>query len=104
MNTKDITPDPRQLRVDISMAEDLVCENCNNLTFEPVMMFKKLSALMSPTGKATLVPIDTFSCVASGWVNTMFRPNTGKKEEPNTESEDSAQNETDSKPKIILGP
>jgi len=80
-------PDPRQMQQqmpDLSLAEDIVCENCGNLTFEEVLMMKKVSALVSPNGKEGIVPIPTFSCVACGWVNKMFRPK-GKVEETTPE-------------------
>jgi hypothetical protein len=62
---------------DLSMAEDIVCERCGNYTFQDVFLFKKVSALLSPTGKTGLVPIQTFACVACGNVNSMFMADTG---------------------------
>jgi hypothetical protein len=70
-------PDPRQIQQqmpDLSQATDIACENCGNLTFQEVLLIKKVSALVSPNGKEGIVPIPTFSCVACGYVNTMFRP------------------------------
>jgi ribosomal protein L37E len=70
-------PDPRQMQQqmpDLSTATDIVCENCGNLTFQEVLLMKKVSALVSPNGKEGIVPIPTFSCVACGFVNEMFRP------------------------------
>jgi uncharacterized Zn finger protein len=62
------------MNVDISKAEDVVCERCGNYTFEQVMLMKKVSALMSPTGKDAVVPIPTFACNACGHVNKAFLP------------------------------
>ena len=70
-------PDPRQMQQqmpDLSQATDITCENCGNMTFQEVMLMKKVSALLSPNGKEGIVPIPTFSCVACGYVNVMFRP------------------------------
>ena len=102
MTSKFIPPDPRQMRgqqqmPDLSLAEDIVCENCSNLTFEEVLLMKKVSALVSPNGKEGIVPIPTFACVACGWVNEMFRPL--KKVQPATEEEAPAE---PTKPKLIL--
>ena len=102
MTSKFIPPDPRQMRgqqqmTDLSLAEDIVCENCGNLTFEEVLMMKKVSALVSPNGKEGIVPIPTFSCVACGWVNKMFRPK-GKVEEATTEETPAEP----TKPKLVL--
>jgi hypothetical protein len=102
MTSKFIPPDPRQMRgqqqmPDLSNATDIVCENCSNLTFEEVLLMKKVSALVSPNGKEGIVPIPTFACVACGWVNEMFRPL--KKVAPATEAEAPAE---PTKPKLVI--
>lgn len=63
-----------QMRVDLSQAEDFKCFSCGNYTFVPVVMMKKISALISPTGKEALVPIETFACNACGFINKEFLP------------------------------
>ena len=93
-------PDPRQMQQqmpDLSQATDIVCENCGNLTFQEVLLMKKVSAIVSPNGKEGIVPIPTFSCVACGFVNEMFRPL--KKVQPATEAEAPAE---PTKPKLVL--
>jgi hypothetical protein len=102
MSSKFIPPDPRQQMrqqqmPDLSNATDIVCENCGNLTFEEVLLMKKVSALVSPNGKEGIVPIPTFACVACGWVNEMFRPL--KKVQPATETEAPAE---PTKPKLVI--
>jgi hypothetical protein len=102
MTSKFIPPDPRQMRgqqqmPDLSNATDIVCENCSNLTFEEVLLMKKVSALVSPNGKEGIVPIPTFACVACGWVNEMFRPL--KKVAPATEAEAPVE---PTKPKLVI--
>jgi len=67
-------PKQPQMNVDISKAEDVVCERCGNYTFAQVTLMKKVSALMSPTGKDAVVPIPTFACNACGHVNKAFLP------------------------------
>ena len=90
-------PQQPQMNVDISKAEDVVCERCGNYTFEQVMLMKKVSALMSPTGKEAVVPIPTFACNACGHINKGFLPVLPKNA---SESEDKPV-ET-SKPSLIL--
>lgn len=51
-----------KMNVDLSQAIDLECNECKNKTFSPVFVLKKLSALVSPTGKETFVPIQIFIC------------------------------------------
>ena len=63
-----------QMNVDLSKAEDVVCEKCGNYTFEEVLLMKKISALISPTGKEAIVPIPTFACNACGFINKRFLP------------------------------
>jgi uncharacterized Zn finger protein len=63
-----------QMNVDLSKADDVVCERCGNYTFQNVMLMKRMSALISPTGKEAIVPIPTFSCNACGHINKQFLP------------------------------
>ena len=78
MTSKFIPPNPKQQmdgrQPDLSLADDIKCEDCGILTFQEVLLMKKVSALMSPSGKEGIVPIPTFACVACGYVNEMFRP------------------------------
>jgi hypothetical protein len=64
----------QQLNVDLSQADDIVCENCGNYTFNEVALMKRLSPLVSPTGKEAIVPIPTFACNACGFINQRFLP------------------------------
>jgi hypothetical protein len=43
-----------QMNVDLSKADDVVCERCGNYTFQNVMLMKRMSALISPTGKEAI--------------------------------------------------
>jgi uncharacterized Zn finger protein len=63
-----------QMNVDLSKADDVVCERCGNYTFQSVMLMKRMSPLVSPTGKEAIVPIPTFSCNACGHINKQFLP------------------------------
>ena len=51
------------LQIDLSKAETIVCENCGNAFF-----LKKVSALVSPTGKEAIVPMQVFSCGNCGTI------------------------------------
>lgn len=63
-----------QINVDLSQAQDIVCENCGNYTFNEVLLMKKLSPLLSPSGKEAIIPIPTFACNACGFINNQFLP------------------------------
>ena len=67
-------PQMPQLNVDLSDAEDVVCERCGNYTFEQVVLMKKVSAILSGTGKVAVVPIPVFACAACGNINKGFLP------------------------------
>jgi len=51
-----------QQQIDISKADTIVCEECGNASFIQAFFLKKISALMSPTGKEAIVPMQVFSC------------------------------------------
>ena len=55
---------PRQdgLQLDISKTDTIVCDECGNASFIQAFFLKKISALMSPTGKEAIVPMQVFSC------------------------------------------
>ena len=50
------------------------CESCGNDTFVQVYRMRKLSALLSPTGKPTMIPIQIFACAKCGHINPEFLP------------------------------
>lgn len=88
-----------QLNVDLSKADDVVCERCGNYTFTQVMLMKRMSALISPTGKEAIVPIPTFSCNACGHINRQFLPVLPKGMEEEQQPKEEA---TQEKPSLIL--
>ena len=51
-----------QQQLDISKADTIVCDECGNASFIQAFFLKKISALMSPTGKEAIVPMQVFSC------------------------------------------
>jgi len=55
-------PREQQVNIDISKAEDIGCEKCENLYFLQVIMIKRLSALISPTGQEIKFPVQCFKC------------------------------------------
>tara|TARA_R110002012_G_scaffold305027_2_gene508893 strand:- start:1674 stop:1955 length:282 start_codon:yes stop_codon:yes gene_type:complete len=54
--------------------KDIACENCGCKYFRQVNSFKRISALVSPTGKEQIVPVPTFRCDECGFINEEFRP------------------------------
>jgi len=61
-----------QEQIDISKTSAIKCEKCENPTFKQSLMLRKLSALVSPNGQETLVPVQVFACEKCGHVNSEF--------------------------------
>ena len=58
--------------------KDIKCDECGCKFFRQVNAFKRISALMSPTGKEQIVPVPTFRCDDCGYINEEFRIIEGK--------------------------
>jgi len=63
-----------QVKVALKDTQDVSCEKCSHKLFVQLMMFKKLSAVMSPTGEESLIPVQVFACNDCGHVNEQFLP------------------------------
>ena len=65
-----LTDDKKQanVQVDLTQADTVLCEKCSNGLFIQSFFLKKISALMSPTGKEAIVPIQVYSCGNCGVV------------------------------------
>ena len=61
-----------QEQIDISKTSAVKCEKCENPTFKQTLLLRKLSALVSPNGQETLVPVQVFACEKCGNVNSEF--------------------------------
>ena len=67
-------PQQQQMQVDISQTTEEVCESCGNDTFTQVYKIRKLSALLSPTGQPTMIPMQVFTCAKCGNINSALLP------------------------------
>ena len=63
-----------QMKVDLSQTTPEVCEKCENETFTQVYKMRKLSALLSPSGQQSMIPIQVFACAKCGHINKVFLP------------------------------
>ena len=63
-----------QMNIDFSQTTAEVCEKCENDTFVQVFKMRKLSALLSPAGQESMIPIQAFACAKCGHVNPGFLP------------------------------
>ena len=82
MSTKPMKPLPKaQVKVDLTQAETVKCEYCENYLFISSTIIKRLSAIVSPTGEETLVPIQVYSCGNCGRVPKSMLTGSGIEEE-----------------------
>ena len=63
-----------QVKLALKDTEDVGCDKCGHKLFTQLMMFKKISAVMSPTGEESLIPVQVFACNSCGHVNEQFLP------------------------------
>ena len=64
----------QQFNVDLSQTTGVICEKCKNDTFQQVYQLRKLSALLSPAGQETMIPMQVFACAKCGNINDAFLP------------------------------
>ena len=57
-----------QVQVDLKDADTMKCDECDNSVFIPAFFIKRLSPIVSPTGKEALIPIQVYSCGNCGKV------------------------------------
>ena len=62
----------RQMNVDMSQTSEMKCDECENLTFKQTIMLRKMSAIVSPNGQETIIPMAVFACEKCGHVNEEF--------------------------------
>lgn len=68
-------PPKMQLNVPFDQLEDVVCE-CGGKIFIPALQFKKLSAILSPTGQEQMVMQEVMVCVKC-WKDLGITKNVG---------------------------
>ena len=74
---------PDGLQIDLSQAETILCEKCGNGLFIQSFFLKKISALVSPTGQESIVPVQVYSCGNCGHINRKLNPTLEQGEEDN---------------------
>ena len=63
MSTKPMKPLPKkQDQVDLKDADTMKCQKCENSIFIQGYVIKRISAIVSPTGKEVIAPIQVFNC------------------------------------------
>ena len=60
------------MNIDISKTTSVSCEKCDSKIFQQAIEIRKMSALISPSGQETLIPVAAFACEKCGHVNSDF--------------------------------
>lgn len=63
-----------QPKIDITKSKPITCQECGDDLFIPAMKFRKLSKLLTGTGKDAVIPIEVYMCSGCGAVNTELLP------------------------------
>ena len=63
MTVRPMKPLPKQqVKIDLSDADTMKCQECGNSIFIQGYVIKKISAIVSPTGEEVIAPIQVFNC------------------------------------------
>tara|TARA_R110000751_G_scaffold34323_3_gene85095 strand:+ start:828 stop:1049 length:222 start_codon:yes stop_codon:yes gene_type:complete len=61
-------------QIDFSQTTEIKCEECENLTFRPVLFLRKVSQFISPDGQDHTIPMESMECAKCGHINKEFNP------------------------------
>ena len=61
-------------QIDLKNTEATVCESCGGEAFQEALILRKVSALLTGTGKEGFLPVQVFACAKCGHVNQSFLP------------------------------
>mgnify|MGYP003120154754 FL=1 len=70
-------PPKAEVQLDLGEADTIQCQECGNASFIQSFFLKKISALMSPTGKEAIIPVQVFSCGNCGTVPSKMLEGSG---------------------------
>jgi len=85
---KPLQPPQTEVKVDLSKADTIKCDDCGNYLFITANVIKRISPILSPTGQEALVPVQVYSCGNCGTVPKMFLQGSGLGDEINKPKED----------------
>ena len=60
--------------ISYSQTAAMKCEECGSEIFQPAVLLRRVSALVSPSGKETVMPVQIFACIKCGHVNEDMYP------------------------------
>ena len=63
-----------KLNFALDKTEGIICEKCENPTFQEGLLIRKASKFLTGTAQDAIIPIPTFICTQCGHVNEEFLP------------------------------
>ena len=67
-------PKAPQMNLDPTKLPTVHCENCDSVFWTEVTMFKEVTAVQSPNGQKSMLPIPVVRCAECGHVSEKFLP------------------------------
>ena len=71
---KNTTTNQPQFNIDLSNTTEFICAEWGNNTFTAQFIVRKLSALISPNGTESFIPVNVLVCTKCGYVPEQFMP------------------------------
>jgi len=62
------------MNLDVTKLKNVTCPQCEGIFFDELQMFKEVSAVQSPNGQASMLPIPVVVCNNCGTVHPKFTP------------------------------
>jgi hypothetical protein len=69
-----MNPNQPHMNVGFGQTEPIICEKCEGEVFVPAFLLRKVSALVSPSGKETVLPVQLFACASCNHINEDMLP------------------------------
>ena len=63
-----------QVQVKFDDLEAVCCDECGSAHWSEMFLLRRVSALLAPTGIATMIPAQTYRCADCGHVNEELMP------------------------------
>ena len=73
----------QNMNLKMSDTKAVTCDKCGCMAFTPVTLLRRISALISPTAKEAVAPIQAYTCIKCGHINVEFLPKGITEEEAN---------------------
>jgi len=62
------------ININLKDSTEIVCTECGNKTFIQAFLIRKISAIESPMGQETIVPVSVYECSSCGYLDPYFVP------------------------------